>query len=90
MTYFGGILVLIISPISVLSFILFSPDLAIYTDASRKSWGDASFTFSGFLAARIWPPGFDYHINYLELKAIYYGLLVLLPHVKDCAVKNYV
>ena len=68
MTYFGGILVLIISPISVLSFILFSPDLAIYTDASRKSWGDASFTFSGFLAARIWPPGFD--INYLELKAM--------------------
>ena len=69
-----------------LSFISFSPYLTIYTDVSRKSWG--ACLSSAFSAARIWPPGFDYHISYLELKAIYNGLLALLPHVKECAVKT--
>ena len=68
-----------------LSFIPLFPDLAIYTDASRKDWG--ACLSLGFSAAGIWPPGFHYHINYLELKAIYNGLLALLPHVKNCGVK---
>ena len=42
-----------------------------------------------FSVAGTWPPVFDKHINYLEFKAIYYGLLALLPHIKDYAVKLY-
>ena len=74
------------------SFTPFSPDLTIYTDASWKGWEWGAWGIwgisSGFSAAGIWYPGFDYHINYVELKATYNGLLALLPHVKDCAVKT--
>ena len=57
----------------------------MYTDTLRKGWRAClSLDFS---AAGIWPPGFDYHISYPELKAIYKSLLAILPHVKDCAVK---
>ena len=67
MTYLGGLLALIVSLLSV--SLPFSPDLTIYTDASQKGWG--ACLSSGFSTAGIWPPGFDYHINYLELEEIY-------------------
>ena len=79
MIYLCGFLALIVSLLSVSYHF---PDLIIYADAFRKGWG--ACLSSGFSAAGIWPPGCDYHINYLELKAIYNGLLALLPHVKDC------
>ena len=62
MTYLGGLTVLIVSPLSVSYH---------FPQTSRS-------ILSGFSAAGIWPPGFDYLINHLELKAIYYSLLAVL------------
>ena len=82
MTYLGGIIALIVS------FLLVSHHLYIPL-IRRISERLGSLLLFTLLGSRnlVSSPGFDYYINYLELKAIYNGLLALLPHVNNCAVK---
>ena len=82
MTCLGGLLVLIVSPLSVsYHFPHTSPYILTYVGKVGKLTSFQSSRQPG-----TWPPGFDYQNNYLELLTIYYGLLALLLHVKDCSI----
>lgn len=57
--------------------------LEIFSDASRSGWGIAcgNDTASGH-----WDSGdLEFHINYLELKAAYYGLKIFGSNLKNCS-----
>ena len=58
-----------------------SPDLQLYSDASRKGWGA---TLEGLNLAGEWSPSDQrLHINMLELKAIWLALQEVLPQVRN-------
>jgi len=62
-----------------------SPNITLTTDASLKGWG--AVTKSDKTGGLLTSIESDYHINVLELKAIHFGLLSLLPNTYDCHVK---
>ena len=82
MTYLGGFIALIISFLSV-SHHLYIP---LIRRISERLGSLLLFTLLGSRNL-VSSPGFDYYINYLELKANYNDLPTLSPRVKDCAVK---
>ena len=59
----------------------FENDLTIYSDASKVGWG-ASLS-SGELTSGSWSDSFsEFHINFLELKAIHLAVTHFLPLIK--------
>ena len=58
----------------------------VYTGSTRLMLD--YFRGIGFPCPELENPLMYYRKKYLKLIAIYYGLLALLPHVKDCAVKT--
>ena len=63
----------------------FVHDLTLTTDASSSGWG-ASLS-NGLSASGSWSQLDLDHINFLELKAIYNGIMSLLPHIKNHSLK---
>ena len=63
------------------------PSVTLKCDSSLEGWGSVIDNSSTTANGRWSPQGSAYHINYLEIKAVLFGLKSLCSKFKHCRIK---